>query len=181
MYLTIAKMKSIVSFSTCKFYMAVHCEITIVLRIIIACRDIVVSMNLHGRACEVGTQRDMCTLKPGSWLSDTPINLVVVQLTNRQKDLHNDRRHTDWFFLVYLSIYMPFNYREGHWLCVKIDMVDSVAYLFDSLSSSRLNKRKLNTAKILLCPCGGFLNTTTNLNILYINQLQLSGTGSSYA
>ncbi|XP_028069514.1 uncharacterized protein LOC114272041 [Camellia sinensis] len=33
--------------------------------------DIVVSMNLHGRACEVGTRRDMRTLKPGSWLSDT--------------------------------------------------------------------------------------------------------------
>ncbi|XP_028087107.1 uncharacterized protein LOC114287860 [Camellia sinensis] len=64
--------------------------------------DIVVSMNLHGRACEVGTRRDMRTLKPGSWLSDTPINLVVVQLTNRQRDLHNDGRHTDWFFPVYL-------------------------------------------------------------------------------
>jgi len=51
--------------------MTVHCEITIVLRIIFACRDIVVSMNLHGRACEVGTRRDMRTLKPGSWLSDT--------------------------------------------------------------------------------------------------------------
>ena len=51
--------------------MTVHCEITIVLRIIIACRDIVVSMNLHGRACEVGTRRDMRTLKPGSWLFDT--------------------------------------------------------------------------------------------------------------
>ncbi|CAL5323239.1 unnamed protein product [Camellia sinensis] len=68
--------------------------------------DIVVSMNLHGRACEVGTRRDtrrdMRTLKPGSWLSNTPINLVVVQLTNRQRDLHNDGRHTDWFFPVYL-------------------------------------------------------------------------------
>ena len=118
--------------------MIVHCEITIVLRIIIACRDIVVSMNLHGRVCEVGTRRDMRTLKPGSWLFDTvsvgcahmnlrfsvplnsetflinlpcvlhtmfqPINLVVVQLTNRQRDLHNDGRHTDWFFPVYLSV-----------------------------------------------------------------------------
>ena len=51
--------------------MTVHCEITIVLRIIFACRDIVVSMYLHGRACEVGTQRAMRTLKPKSWLSDT--------------------------------------------------------------------------------------------------------------
>ncbi|XP_028118974.1 uncharacterized protein LOC114316521 isoform X2 [Camellia sinensis] len=147
--------------------------------------DIVVSMNLHGRACEVGTRRDMRTLKPGSWLSDTPINLVVVQLTNRQRDLHNDGRHTDWFFPVYLStmilnkdmqpldhehivtsffghdrytgaidacqrIYVPFNYRGVHWLCVKIDMVDRVAYLFDSVPSNRPNKRKLNAAKILV-------------------------------
>ncbi|XP_028068488.1 uncharacterized protein LOC114271070 [Camellia sinensis] len=37
--------------------------------------DIVVSMNLHGRACEVGTRRDMRTLKQGSWLSDIAINL----------------------------------------------------------------------------------------------------------
>ncbi|GMP59195.1 hypothetical protein CsSME_00022573 [Camellia sinensis var. sinensis] len=148
-------------------------------------QDIVVSMNLHGRACEVGTRRDMRTLKPGSWLSDTPINLVVVQLTNRQRHLHNDGRHTDWFFPVYLStlilnkdmqplhhehivtsffghdrytgaidacqrIYMPFNYRGVHWLCVKIDMVDRVAYLFDSVPSNRPNKRKLNAAKILV-------------------------------
>ncbi|XP_028103189.1 uncharacterized protein LOC114302373 [Camellia sinensis] len=114
-----------------------------------------------------------------------PINLVVVQLTNRQRDLHNDGRHTDWFFPVYLStlilnkdmqplhhehivtsffghdrytgaidacqrIYMPFNYRGVHWLCVKIDMVDRVAYLFDSVPSNRPNKRKLNAAKILV-------------------------------
>ncbi|CAL5414466.1 unnamed protein product [Camellia sinensis] len=64
--------------------------------------DIVVSMNLHGRACEVGTRHDIRTLKLGSWLFDTPINLVVVQLTNRQRDLYNDKRHTNWFFPVYL-------------------------------------------------------------------------------
>ncbi|CAL5431894.1 unnamed protein product [Camellia sinensis] len=111
--------------------------------------DIVVSMNLHGRACEVGTRRDMRMLKPGLWLSDTPINLVVVQLTNRQRHLHNDERHTDWFFPVYLS--------GVHWLCVKIDMVDRVAYLFDSFPSNRPNKRKLNAAKILVQTMHDFL------------------------
>ena len=60
-------------------------------------------------------------------------------------------------------------------------MVDSVAYLFDSFPSTKLNKRKLNVAKILECPFGGYLNITTNFNILYINQLSLSVTGSNFA
>ncbi|XP_028126263.1 uncharacterized protein LOC114323007 [Camellia sinensis] len=48
------------------------------------------------------------------------------------------------------KIYMPFNYRGVHWVCLKIDMVDRVAYLFDSLASATLDTNKLNTAKMLV-------------------------------
>lgn len=33
-----------------------------------------------------------------------PINLVAVQLTNGQRQVHKDGRHTAWFFPVYLSV-----------------------------------------------------------------------------
>ncbi|CAL5365294.1 unnamed protein product [Camellia sinensis] len=56
---------------------------------------------------------------------------------------------------------MPFNYRGVHWVCLKIDMVDRVAYLFDSLASATLDTNKLNAAKMLVCRAEFHKSTST--------------------
>ncbi|XP_058190335.1 uncharacterized protein LOC131307704 isoform X3 [Rhododendron vialii] len=146
----------------------------------------VIAMGLHFTdSVEIGTRQYMCCLKPYAWICTTVINLVVIQLTKKQRTKYLDGRHRIWYMSEYASqmiiknekyegnnervaglffknkgytgpidaceeIYIPFNHNKDHWLCLKIDMVQQAAYLFDSKPSRRFGEDRKKMGELLL-------------------------------
>ncbi|CAL5413482.1 unnamed protein product [Camellia sinensis] len=48
------------------------------------------------------------------------------------------------------EIYMPFNHRENHWLCLNVNMEKRVAYLFDSSRCIDTDEDRKNQATLLV-------------------------------
>ncbi|KAG5530585.1 hypothetical protein RHGRI_025520 [Rhododendron griersonianum] len=64
----------------------------------------VIAMGLHfTNSVEIGTRQHMCCLKPYAWTCTTVINLVAIQLTNKQRTKYPDGRHRIWYMSEYAS------------------------------------------------------------------------------
>ncbi|KAG5554273.1 hypothetical protein RHGRI_011962 [Rhododendron griersonianum] len=64
----------------------------------------VIAMGLHfTNLVEIGTRQYMCCLKPYAWICTTVINLVVIQLTKKQRTKYPNGRHRIWYMSEYAS------------------------------------------------------------------------------
>ncbi|CAL5391087.1 unnamed protein product [Camellia sinensis] len=71
-------------------------------------------------------------------------------MTNKQRKKFPNKDHKVWYFPTHVSIYMPFNHRENHWLCLNVNMEKRVAYLFDSSRCIGTDEDRKNQATLLV-------------------------------
>ncbi|CAL5378771.1 unnamed protein product [Camellia sinensis] len=137
--------------------------------------EYLVRMKLHYVEAQSATWKELWPLKPYQWISSCIINLIVVNLTNKQRKTFPNKDHkqkilcqpsddtmkdiVEDYFGIYRytgplhaceEIYMPFNHGENHWLCLNVNMEKRVAYLFDSSRCIDTDEDRKNQATLLV-------------------------------
>ncbi|KAI8539195.1 hypothetical protein RHMOL_Rhmol09G0162400 [Rhododendron molle] len=59
--------------------------------------DSYVHLKMFGTERFFATQFELCSLKPRTWILDTIVNLVAVQMTNAERLHYPDKRHLMWY------------------------------------------------------------------------------------